>query len=89
MCLLDITQYAPAVGLARDDRHLRNRRFREGEQQLRAVPDDAAVFLPVPGRNPGTSSKVTSGMLKASQKRTNRAAFTDASMSSVPARCAG
>ena len=29
----------------------------------------------VPGRNPGTSSKVTSGMLKQSQKRTKRAAF--------------
>ena len=43
----------------------------------------------VPGRKPGTSSNVTSGMLKASQKRTKRAAFTDASMSSVPARCAG
>jgi hypothetical protein len=43
----------------------------------------------VPGRKPGTSSKVTSGILKASQKRTKRAAFTDASMSSVPARNAG
>src|SRR5437762_1720978 len=31
----------------------------------------------VPGRKPGTSTNVTSGMLKASQKRTNRAAFTD------------
>ncbi len=28
-------------------------------------------------------------MLNASQKRTNRAAFTEASMSSMPARCAG
>ena len=43
----------------------------------------------VPGRKPGTSSNVTSGMLNASQKRTNRAPLTDASMSSVPARCAG
>ena len=43
----------------------------------------------VPGRNPGTSSKVTSGMLKASQNRTKRAPFTDASMSSVPASTAG
>src|SRR6266508_3557975 len=42
-----------------------------------------------PGRNPGTSTNVTSGRLKASQKRTKRAAFTDESMSSVPARCAG
>ena len=43
----------------------------------------------VPGRNPGTSTNVTSGMLKQSQKRTKRAAFTDASMSRQPARCAG
>jgi len=51
------------------------------------VPDDA----PYSGRcqqNPGTSSKVTSGMLNASQKRTNLAPLTDASMSSVPARFA-
>ena len=39
----------------------------------------------VPGKNPGTSTNVTSGMLNASQKRTNRAAFTDALMSSAPA----
>ena len=32
---------------------------------------------------------VSSGMLKASQKRTKRAAFSDASMSSTPASCAG
>ncbi len=43
----------------------------------------------VPGRKPGTSSNVTSGMLNASQNRTNRAPFTDASMSSVPASTAG
>ena len=43
----------------------------------------------VPGRNPGTSSKVTSGMLKASQKRTKRAALTEASMSRQPARTEG
>ena len=43
----------------------------------------------VPGRNPGTSSNVTSGMLNASQKRTKRAPFTEALMSSVPARYAG
>src|ERR1035437_7623077 len=43
----------------------------------------------MPGRKPGTSSKVTSGTLKASQKRMNRAAFTLALMSSTPARTAG
>ena len=39
----------------------------------------------VPGRKPGTSTNVTSGTLNASQVRTNRAAFSDASMSSTPA----
>ena len=35
--------------------------------------DDAAVLLRVPGKKPGTSSKVINGILKASQKRTKRA----------------
>ena len=43
----------------------------------------------VPGRNPGTSQKVISGMLNASQKRTKRAAYSEASMSSTPAICDG
>ena len=44
---------------------------------------------PVPGRKPGTSTKVSTGMLNASQVRTNRAAFSDASMSRQPAKCIG
>jgi hypothetical protein len=47
------------------------------------------VLLLHAGRNPGTSSNVISGMLNASQKRTNRAPFTDASMSRQPASTAG
>jgi hypothetical protein len=43
----------------------------------------------VPGRKPGTSTKVTMGMLKASRKRTKRAALMDESMSRQPARCEG
>ncbi len=39
----------------------------------------------VPGRNPGTSTNVTSGRPKASHVRTKRAALTDESMSSTPA----
>ena len=39
----------------------------------------------VPGRNPGTSVNVISGMLKASHVRTKRAAFAEESMSSTPA----
>ena len=42
-----------------------------------------------PGRKPGTSSSVTIGMLKASHICTKRAAFSDASMSSTPARDCG
>src|ERR1700737_4446257 len=39
----------------------------------------------VPGRNPGTSTNVTIGMLKQSQNRTKRAAFRELSMSRQPA----
>ncbi len=39
----------------------------------------------VPGRKPGTSTKVTSGTLNASHVRTNRAALFEESMSSTPA----
>ena len=42
-----------------------------------------------PGRKPGTSTSVRIGMLKASQKRTKRAALRDESMSSTPARYSG
>mmetsp|Transcript_16976 Transcript_16976/g.46641 ORF Transcript_16976/g.46641 Transcript_16976/m.46641 type:complete len:226 (+) Transcript_16976:661-1338(+) len=43
----------------------------------------------VPGKNPGTSTKVTRGMLNALQKRTNRAALLLALMSRHPARVSG
>src|SRR5437879_10281798 len=43
----------------------------------------------VPGKKPGTSSNVTSGILNASQKRTNLAPFTEALMSRQPAKIAG
>ena len=42
-----------------------------------------------PGRKPGTSTNVTSGMLKASHVRTKRAAFSELSMSSTPASTIG
>ena len=43
----------------------------------------------VPGRKPGTSTKVTIGIENASQKRTKRAAFLDAAMSRQPASTIG
>src|SRR6266550_440302 len=42
-----------------------------------------------PGRKPGTSSKVTSGTLNASQNRMKRAPLADAALSSTPASTAG
>jgi len=66
---------ATTVGLARDDGDLRNGGFRIRVEQ--------------PGKNPGTSTNVTTGILKQSQKRINRAAFTAALISKQPARFAG
>ncbi len=43
----------------------------------------------VPGRKPGTSTKVRIGISKASQKRTKRAALRAESMSSTPASTIG
>ena len=43
----------------------------------------------VPGRKPGTSTKVRIGISKASQKRTKRAALREASQSSTPASTIG
>ena len=43
----------------------------------------------VPGKNPGTSTKVKIGMLNESRNRTNLAAFTEESMSRHPAKCPG
>ena len=48
----------------------------------RMIPPHSCV---VPGRKPGTSTNVSSGMLNASQVRTKRAALLDESMSSTPA----
>ena len=78
-----------AERLASDDRDLGNRRLGIGEQQLRAVLDEAAIFLRRTGQKPGTSTKVMIGMLKQSQKRTKRAAFREASESRTPASANG
>jgi hypothetical protein len=47
------------------------------------------MLLRVPGRKPGTSTKVTIGMSKASQERTKRPAFFDEAMSRTPASTIG
>ena len=46
--------------------------------------DRGSRTVHVPGRNPGTSTKVMMGILNASQKRTNRAPLTEALMSKQP-----
>src|SRR3546814_3823110 len=43
----------------------------------------------VPGRKPGTSTKVTIGILKQSQNRTKRAALMEEAMSRQPASTIG
>ena len=89
MCLLDITQYAPPYALrviTVSFGTVASANAYSSFAPCRMMPPNSCW---VPGRNPGTSSKVTSGMLNASQNRTNRAPFTEASMSSTPARCAG
>src|SRR5213592_4992792 len=78
-----------AVRLARDHRELGHGGFAIGEQQLGPCLMMPPCSWATPGRNPGTSSKVTRGMLKASQNRMNRAPFRDALMSSTPASTAG
>lgn len=40
--------------------------------------------MDLPGKNPGTSTNVTMGILKASQNRTKRAPFTEALISKQP-----
>ena len=45
----------------------------------------ALYSCPVPGRKPGTSTRLTMGILKQSQKRTKRAALREALQSSTPA----
>jgi hypothetical protein len=47
------------------------------------------MFLIYARKKTGTSSNVIRGILKQSQKRTNLAALTDASISSTPAKKAG
>ena len=89
MCLLAITQYAPPYALrviTVTFGTVASANANSSFAPWRMMPPYSCT---VPGRKPGTSSNVTSGMLNASQKRTKRAAFTDASMSSVPASTAG
>jgi hypothetical protein len=55
--------------------------FGVGVQELGPVLDDARRTPGlVPGMKPGTSTRVRMGMLKASQKRTKRAALRDAAL---------
>lgn len=52
--------------------------------KMQQVPPAQWDFQRIPGRKPGTSTKVMMGILKASQKRTKRAPFTEELMSKQP-----
>lgn len=53
---------------------------------LNAATSPTQLVLNSPGRKPGTSTKVMSGMLNASQNLTKRAPFTDELMSKHPTK---
>jgi hypothetical protein len=74
-----------AVPLAEVQRDLGNRRLRVGEEHLCAVTNDPVLSCATPGMKPGTSTRVTIGMLNASQKRMKREPLSDASTSIAPA----
>jgi hypothetical protein len=78
-----------AVGLAGDHRDQRDRRLGVGVEQLGAAADDAVPLLVGAGQEAGHVDEGETGMLNASQVRTKRAAFSEASMSRQPANCIG
>src|SRR5947208_842105 len=85
MCFEHITQYAPPYALrviTVSFGTVASLNAYSSFAPCRMIPPYSCA---VPGRKPGTSTNVTSGMLKASQKRTKRAALTEALMSSAPA----
>src|SRR3989475_9621317 len=55
----------PAVRFPRDDRDLRDGRLAEGEQELRAVTDDAVVLLLLPGKESGNVDEGEQGNVEA------------------------
>src|SRR5258707_1233089 len=88
MCFEHITQYAPPYALrviTVSFGTVASLNAYRSFAPCRMMPPYSCV---VPGRNPGTSTKVTSGMLNESQKRTNRAALSEALMSSDPDKAA-
>src|SRR5207247_528190 len=85
MCLEDMTSYAPPYALrviTASFGTVASQYAYSSFAPWRMIPPHSCA---VPGRNPGTSTNVTSGMLKTSQVRTKRAPLTDESMSSTPA----
>src|SRR5712675_1709057 len=89
MCLDDMTSYAPPYALRVMTVSLGTvasaKAYSSLAPCLMMPPNSCAV----PGRKPGTSTNVRSGMLKQSQKRTKRAALTEAAMSRQRAHVVG
>lgn len=89
MCLLAITQYAPPYAFL-----VIKVIFGTVASQYAYNNFAPCLMIPVcsyclPGKNPGTSSKVTIGILNASQNLTNLAPFIEQSVSNHPANTCG
>ncbi len=89
MCLLLMTSYAPPYALRVMTVNFGTVASQYAYSSLAPCRMMPRCSWSTPGRKPGTSTRVTSGMLKQSQKRTKRAALSDASMSSTPASTSG
>ena len=89
MCFEDMTSYAPPYAfrvITVSFGTVASANAYRSFAPWRMIPPHSCA---VPGRNPGTSTNVTSGTLKASHVRTKRAALTEASMSRTPASAPG
>ena len=89
ICLEAITSYAPPYAFLVITVSLGTDASENAYSSLAPCLIIPPCSCSVPGRKPGTSTKVTSGILKASQNLTNLAALVDASISKHPARTEG
>ena len=89
MCLEAITSYAPPYAFLVITVNFGTEASENAYSSLAPCLIIPPCSCSVPGRKPGTSTKVTKGMLKASQNLTNLAAFVDASISKHPAKTDG
>ena len=84
--LVDVPGFLPGTGQEYNAVILHGAKLLYAYSNFAPCRITALYSCPVPGKNPGTSTSDTIGMLKASQKRTKRAALREALQSSTPAR---